>query len=96
MRLDAETAWCAGFFEGEGGHYTNRNIRGSKTYLVEVIRVVQSAPNRDRLVRFRRRFGGTIYKVRPNALSVRQGYVLQISGRARVRAVMTALSPYLT
>lgn len=90
---DLDTAWAAGFFDGEGHIGVTRGKSGQWL----AMSVAQS--DRRPLDRFAAIFGGKIIPIGPSTgavVSTRQRWRWYLSRRAEIIAAMDAMLPYLS
>ena len=85
--MDADTAWAAGFIDGEGCFYASIDNRGSVRIVIQVGQRL-----REPLDHLQALFGGTIA---PVVNGGRPAYIFSISSRQQVVDCVDRLSPYL-
>lgn len=89
-----DVAWAAGFIDGEGCFWINRQIRKGRTRLTHFVGISAFQLKIEPLEKLQRIFGGKIYKAitdRPNQVD---GHQWRISG-PDARLTAQALKPFL-
>ena len=92
--IELELAWAAGFFDGDGCVTVTHQVKQGKPYSWLSMSAAQS--DRRPLERLASILGGRIIPVGPNALSVKQRWRWQLTGRAAIITAMESLAPYLS
>lgn len=94
MPSDVDLAWAAGFIDGEGCIYLNRERNSRRVaYLRPTLEVANTDPAP--LVKLAEMFGGTIKEVRRDSAKHRNAYKWCLRGFASVQATLAATRPYM-
>lgn len=89
-----DVAWAAGFIDGEGCFWMNRQIHKGRTRLTHFVGISVHQTKREPLDKLQRLFGGGIYKMITYKVNQVDGYQWRTHGSG-ARDVARAVRPYL-